>query len=61
MVDGLVRYRFGDNAGLMGAWASPRNVVGPLKSKAIRPCYGVALNNSILPLAIVPVQLLVPW
>jgi hypothetical protein len=34
LLDGLVRYRFGDNAELMGAWASARNVVGPFKSKA---------------------------
>ena len=33
MLDGLVRYRFGDNAELMGAWRSARNVVGPLGSK----------------------------
>jgi hypothetical protein len=29
VLDGLVRYRFGDNQELMGAWASARNVVGP--------------------------------
>jgi len=34
LLDGLVRYRFGDNAELMGAWASVRNVVGPNRSKA---------------------------
>jgi hypothetical protein len=33
-LDGLVRYRFGDNAELMGAWASARNVEGPFRSKA---------------------------
>jgi hypothetical protein len=33
LLDGLVRYRFGDNAELMGAWASARNVLGPFKSK----------------------------
>ena len=33
LLDGLVRYRFGDNAELMGAWASARNVVGPVGSK----------------------------
>ena len=27
-----VRYRFGDNAELMGAWNSARNEVGPSKS-----------------------------
>ena len=32
-VDGLVRYRFGDDAELMGAWASARNVLGPFKRK----------------------------
>jgi hypothetical protein len=34
LLDGLVRYRFGDNTELMGAWASARNVVGPFRSKA---------------------------
>ena len=32
-LDGMVRYRFGDNAELMGAWRSARNVLGPFKSK----------------------------
>jgi len=34
LLDGLVRYRFGDNAELMGAWASARNVEGPFRSHA---------------------------
>ena len=34
LLDGLVRYRFGDNAELMGAWGSARNVVGPVRSSA---------------------------
>jgi hypothetical protein len=34
LLDELVRYRFGDNAELMGAWASARNVEGPFRSKA---------------------------
>jgi len=42
VLDGLVRYRFGDSAELMGAWASARNpslrsgqvVLGPFKPKA---------------------------
>src|SRR2546425_9953537 len=34
VLDGLVRYRFGDNAELMGAWASARNVLGPFKPKS---------------------------
>ena len=34
MLDGLVRYRFGDKPELMGAWASARNVEGPIRSKA---------------------------
>ena len=33
VLDGLVRYRFGDNAELMGAWRSARNVLGPFKTK----------------------------
>jgi len=34
VLDGLVRFRFGENAELMGAWASARNVLGPFKTKA---------------------------
>ncbi len=34
VLDGLVRYRFGDDAELMGAWASARNVLGPFKPKS---------------------------
>jgi hypothetical protein len=33
VVHGLVRYRFVDDAELMGAWASARNVLGPFKPK----------------------------
>jgi len=33
VLDGLVRYRFGEDAELMGAWASARNVLGPFKPK----------------------------
>jgi len=33
VLDGLVRYRFGDDAELMGAWASARNVVGPTRAQ----------------------------
>jgi hypothetical protein len=33
VLDGLVRYRFGSNEELMGAWASARNVVGPSRSQ----------------------------
>lgn len=32
LLDGLVHYRFGQNAELMGSWNSARNVVGPSKS-----------------------------
>jgi hypothetical protein len=32
LLDGLVRYRFGDNAELMGAWVSARNVSDPVRS-----------------------------
>jgi len=32
-LDGMVRYRFGDNPELMGAWRSARNVLGPFKTK----------------------------
>ena len=33
LLDKVVRYRFGDNPELMGAWESARDVVGPAKSK----------------------------
>jgi hypothetical protein len=33
VLDGLVRFRFGENAELMGAWASARKVLGPFKAK----------------------------
>ena len=33
VLDGLVRFRFGDDAELMAAWRSARNVLGPFKSK----------------------------
>src|SRR5205814_5134286 len=34
LLDKVVRYRFGDNPELMGAWDSARNVAGPLKTKS---------------------------
>ena len=34
LLDGLVRYRFGENAELMAAWLSARNVEGPFRSHA---------------------------
>lgn len=33
VLDGLVRYRFGDDVELMGAWASAHNVVGPIREQ----------------------------
>ena len=41
LLDGLVRYRFGGNAELMGAWASARNVAGPFRSHGAPPAGGV--------------------
>jgi len=32
VLDGVVRYRFGDNAELMRAWASVHGVVGPFRT-----------------------------
>jgi len=32
-LDGVVQYQFGDDAELMGAWASAHNVAAPLRSK----------------------------
>ena len=37
LLDGMVRYRFGENAELMGAWNSARNVLGPFRSKTETP------------------------
>jgi|SRR5712664_1052560 len=34
LLDGLVRYRFGDDVQLMGAWASARNVLGPFRPRS---------------------------
>ena len=34
VLDGIVRYRFGDNAELMGAWASVHNVAGPFRKSS---------------------------
>ena len=42
-LDGLVRYRFGDNAALMSAWASARSVGEPVRSKGEQEASGVAL------------------
>ena len=33
LLDKVVRYRFGDNAELMGAWESARNVAGSFQTK----------------------------
>ena len=50
LLDGLVRYRFGDNAELLGAWASARNVEGPFRSKA-EPAAGSVTPAIIKPAA----------
>ena len=42
LLDGIVRYRFGDNAELMGAWLSARNVLGPFRAKALPAAGGEA-------------------
>ena len=34
LLDGLVRYRFGNDVQLMGAWTSARNVLGPFRSRS---------------------------
>ena len=34
VLEGLVRFRFGDQPELMAAWASARNVLGPFKTKS---------------------------
>jgi hypothetical protein len=40
LLDEVVQYRFGDDAELMGAWASARNVLGPFKPKEQGPGEG---------------------
>jgi len=43
LLDGLVRYRFGNQPELMGSWASARNVVGPFKTQSkAQPGQGAA-------------------
>jgi hypothetical protein len=37
LFDEVVQYRFGDDAELMGAWVSARNVLGPFKPKEQTP------------------------
>ena len=37
VLDGVVRYRFGDNAELMGAWGSAHSVVGLFRSRTAVP------------------------
>ena len=34
VLDGIVRYRFGDNTELMGAWVSAHNIIGPSTASA---------------------------
>src|SRR2546425_12167383 len=41
VLDGIVRYRFGDNAELMGAWASVHSVVGPFRTHGEPPAGSV--------------------
>ena len=40
VLEGIVRYRFGDSADLMAAWASSRSVVGPSTSRSSPPDEG---------------------
>jgi hypothetical protein len=37
VLDGVVRFAYSDNAELMGAWASARDVVGPFKHSQPEP------------------------
>lgn len=50
VLDGVVRYRFGDNAELMGAWASAHSVVGPFRSND-QPQAGSDTPGSVKPAA----------
>ena len=49
LLDGLVRYQFGGNVGLMGAWASARNVVGPFRSHGESPAGGGGAQTTAEP------------
>jgi hypothetical protein len=51
LLDGLVRYRFGDNAELMSAWASVRNVVGPFKPHMSEQVGGGETPGAVAPAA----------
>ena len=51
LLDGLVRYRFGDDAELMTAWASARNVVGPFRSKGEAAAGGGQTPDVVKPAA----------
>ena len=46
LLDGLVRYRFGNSPELMAAWNSARNVVGPFRSRGTPPATGGGLDPS---------------
>ena len=50
VLDGIVRYRFGDNAELMGAWASAHNVAGPFRSRT-EPQVGAETPKVVKPAA----------
>ena len=54
LLDGLVHYRFGGNAELMGAWNSARNEVGPPRSH-IQPDAGTPETpTEVVPNAVKP-------
>jgi len=54
LLDGLVRYRFSDNAELMGAWASARNVLGPFKTRTEPPADEGQAPEGTGPVAVKP-------
>jgi len=51
LLDGLVRYRFGDDAELMTAWASARNVLGPFRSRGEAAAGGGQTSDVVKPAA----------
>jgi hypothetical protein len=51
LLDGLVRYRFGDDAELMTAWASARNVLGPFRSRGEAAAGGGQTPDVVKPAA----------
>jgi hypothetical protein len=51
LLEGLVRYRFGEDAELMAAWTSARNVLGPFRSRGEAGAGGGETPGEVKPAA----------